>query len=931
MTATAEPAATPLRDPARPAAAAPTLTLLVGPAGIGRTHALRTLRQAAEAAGESVLALRLATEDQDDPGYLAGRVLAGLAPLPARLAAGRGRGTVDAATVLLARALRRHRGLTIVVDDAQWADPFSASALLAALHGLDGSQVRCVAAVRSGVGTGTAKGVSAAFHRLRAAGLVRIVPVRRCTPAQSDALATKILNATPYGLLHDELRRLSRGRPAALLAAAQGYQGSAAVRVMDRRAYLTDPAARPRIPTDHPLLDPVRRLAVGAFATARALAVLQPLGPAVPALTARATGRPVREVDEDLAELRTAGVATGSRHGWRITVPAVAVALTACLGPYERRRLAQVAVEAIWSGAASCADPDFLPDQITVAGHLVDPRRATGVLRERAQAVEAARPAAAARWWAGAAALSTASRDRVEALLAEAAAALYAGRPAAARPPLSRLLGAEIGGLSSLARQEAELLELARLGTADDAGSGPAGVAGPGGVAESGGVAGSVAAVAAGAPWRPDGPSPLPVTRAAALGLLGRWTAAADLLAAAGPGGPDPLTDMVTAQVTAVTGSRRRSLPPGSLSLEHLSLEHLSSGRRPSTSVIGPGSRRRQVTAALGRYRLAVAVGDPADAAAILSAARLTLAELPMPERCLADWQHGRWTAALDAAQVSIAAGVARTRLPAPALVHRAGAEVLLGRGWPMRARAMLDPVRNPATPLGHLAAVAAVEVELALGDAPAAARIAKEALAAATRSGALLGTDELWLVTAELAALRGDRPAALAAADAADAAAAALGGAAAALRATSARLVAGQDPARAAEVVGLARDLGRPYELARTLERVVRATGHQPELLAEAYDLYGGLGAVLHRSRVRQAMREHGVAVPGRTDALTEGERLLAALVAEGLSNRQLAAVTQSSAKSVEGRLSRLFTRAGYQSRVELAAAVLVGEYPVD
>ncbi|MCK1812910.1 hypothetical protein MTQ13_01220 [Streptomyces sp. XM4011] len=35
-------------------------------------------------------------------------------------------------------------------------------------------------------------------------------------------------------------------------------------------------------------------------------------------------------------------------------------------------------------------------------------------------------------------------------------------------------------------------------------------------------------------------------------------------------------------------------------------------------------------------------------------------------------------------------------------------------------------------------------------------------------------------------------------------------------------------------------------------------------------------------------------------------------------------------SEKSVESRLTRLFKRAGYRSRVELASAILTGDYPV-
>jgi DNA-binding NarL/FixJ family response regulator len=60
----------------------------------------------------------------------------------------------------------------------------------------------------------------------------------------------------------------------------------------------------------------------------------------------------------------------------------------------------------------------------------------------------------------------------------------------------------------------------------------------------------------------------------------------------------------------------------------------------------------------------------------------------------------------------------------------------------------------------------------------------------------------------------------------------------------------------------------------------------------------------------------------------VAENERLLATLVTDGLTNRELATVLGASEKSVEGRLSRLFQRTGYRSRVELASAVLTGDY---
>jgi DNA-binding NarL/FixJ family response regulator len=74
--------------------------------------------------------------------------------------------------------------------------------------------------------------------------------------------------------------------------------------------------------------------------------------------------------------------------------------------------------------------------------------------------------------------------------------------------------------------------------------------------------------------------------------------------------------------------------------------------------------------------------------------------------------------------------------------------------------------------------------------------------------------------------------------------------------------------------------------------------------------------------------MRNQGIAIPGRSVTISENERLLASLVADGLTNRELATVLSATEKSVEGRLSRLFQRTGYRSRVELATAMLTGDY---
>jgi hypothetical protein len=863
----------------------PVLSLLTGPAGIGRTHALRAVRDALIRADRPVLDVRLAPEDRDEPWYLAGRLLAGLAALtPAAAVTGRPRAVAEPPAAALVRALHRRPGLVVLIDDLQWADPESAGALATALHDVARAPVRCVAAVRTGAAPRA--DLLAGFADLHAAGLAHDERLRPLSPAAADALVHRLLQAAPHHALRTTLRRLSRGRPGALIAAVQGYRGSPTLRVAQRRAYLTDATAAPAIPADHDLLAPVRRLGQTTGRIARALAALEPLGDAAPALIARALGIPPEEVDTDLATLRDEGLV----HGHRITVPAMAVALRSGLGPYERRRFAQVAVEALWAGEAHSTDPGFLPDQLATAGPLLDTRRALDGLRDHASAAAISAPAAAARWWTGVATLSSDPADRTEALLAHAAAEIGAGRHTVAQIALQRLLTDHAATLTGAAREEAELLWLTSARSAR--GLDP------------------IRPIAAGEPGSPptgdsrsEPPGPWsPTARTGALCLLDRWQEAARMHATG------PAADLLGAQIAAVTG--RAATPPTS-----------------TVDDDGPGAARRRAAAAVERVGLALVTGDLTAADRELAAAGLTVDGLPAPERCLYDWRRGRWPDALDAAMFSIAAHLAVTRRTGHAAVHRAAAEVLLATGWPTRARTVLAGARD-GVPLPQLLAPIEAELEWALGDAAGAARITAGALATAARHGLVLGTDELWTAAAEYAVERGDTEAAAQAAASATTAAARLGTDAAVLRASVARLMTGEGAP--ADVVAEARALGRPYELARTLERVVRWTGHRPELLTEAYELLGDLGATLHRSRVRQAMRERGLAVPGRAETLAEGDQLLAALVAEGLSNRQLAAATQSSEKSVEGRLSRLFTRTGYRSRVELAAAVLVGEYRI-
>jgi DNA-binding NarL/FixJ family response regulator len=58
----------------------------------------------------------------------------------------------------------------------------------------------------------------------------------------------------------------------------------------------------------------------------------------------------------------------------------------------------------------------------------------------------------------------------------------------------------------------------------------------------------------------------------------------------------------------------------------------------------------------------------------------------------------------------------------------------------------------------------------------------------------------------------------------------------------------------------------------------------------------------------------------------LTDAEERLARLVADGLTNRQIAGAMNYSEKTVEVYLSRLYAKTGYPSRVKLVQAVASG-----
>jgi DNA-binding NarL/FixJ family response regulator len=289
----------------------------------------------------------------------------------------------------------------------------------------------------------------------------------------------------------------------------------------------------------------------------------------------------------------------------------------------------------------------------------------------------------------------------------------------------------------------------------------------------------------------------------------------------------------------------------------------------------------------------------------------------------------GRWDEALELARLPLATGSTLGYVPAHTSMVREVATILTARGQLTQARTVIEQAVAEQPVLTHLLAVPEAELAGVLDSRDGARQPLVDGLTAAAEQGLVIGTDELWLRLCEWELAGGDAAAARRCADEIGPIADRFGTERARRNHLLAKALAYRDHSAAQQVVRLVRERGQPYELASTFVDLASQGLADKKLLQEAYELYGELGALLPRVRLRHLMRGLEISVGDRNATVAESERLLATLVTEGLSNRQLATVLQISEKGVEGRLSRLFQRTGYRSRVELATAILTGEYP--
>jgi DNA-binding CsgD family transcriptional regulator len=114
--------------------------------------------------------------------------------------------------------------------------------------------------------------------------------------------------------------------------------------------------------------------------------------------------------------------------------------------------------------------------------------------------------------------------------------------------------------------------------------------------------------------------------------------------------------------------------------------------------------------------------------------------------------------------------------------------------------------------------------------------------------------------------------------------------------------------------------ELGRTFLARGTIERRAKHRGAARAALTTALEIFDQLGAPLWAEKAGAELAR----IPGRAPAsggLSETERRIAELVASGLANKEVAAKLFVTVRTVEGNLTRIYTKLGVRSRTELAA----------
>jgi DNA-binding CsgD family transcriptional regulator len=137
--------------------------------------------------------------------------------------------------------------------------------------------------------------------------------------------------------------------------------------------------------------------------------------------------------------------------------------------------------------------------------------------------------------------------------------------------------------------------------------------------------------------------------------------------------------------------------------------------------------------------------------------------------------------------------------------------------------------------------------------------------------------------------------------------------------------LAAAEDAVERFERAGFPLDGGRARVVAGDALRRLGERRRAAEHLEAAASIFSGLGASLWQTRAERELRR-AQPRPRRDGELTNAERRVAAEVASGKTNREVAATLFTSVATVEAHLTRIYAKIGVRSRTELTRRVADG-----
>lgn len=898
-------------------AGSPASMLVRGEAGIGKSRLVAELAARARQVGHRVLAGRADDLDRGIPYAVFRDVLARLGAGDTDDAVADLRATLDGTTgndqlsAVFASAVACFRSLAsgaptvLVVEDLHVADRDSL-ALVALLVRLADLPMLTVASLRPGADGST--DVEHLLERMAFDGRGATVDLEPLDHHEIQALLAGVLGAVPDDDLTEAVFAGSQGNPFFAQEVGRSLLDGGAIAVDDGKARL-----RPEAPAVHlrPSTALLQRLFTGASSDvdlAKVMAVFGRFSLRHLELVQRLTARSADDVTRSFDRLVRAGLlAPTPDGGFEFTHALVRSALYEDIGPAERRRVhAAVAAELATERRAG-----FVLDVVELATHVAESAEpgddaAAEILLDAGRAVAASAPLVSAEYHRRAAeVLPMASPRRGEAVAMQARALHIGSRPAeAAVVGLDALTGLPPGPLRTATM--AIVANDLYLGCQVDE---------------------AVAVIDDHLALGGD-PSPALAMKVNMLFQGGRRDEAAALFGRA----REALAPSPSAALMAATHLVQYANHVGEVDIADAMLDRVvatCSDASPTVQL----AVHELVAFADWRPGVAVRLDRELQAAQRLrgDAASLSIGgsiEAAHARRYLIG---GQWddalalirTAGFDLEQRGVVSGAQ--------LLLLAGCEVMIDRGAIGDAKAAAASFVTPIDALARQGALVQARLRRALDDRDGAEALLRAERERSTPGGSVWKLAEVLVELVEVLLDDGRPDEAAELADELESVAARTRWPESGLAARRARTLVDRDVDAARAYLALAEDERWEDERARALLLLGELDDDPAHHLVQAYKLFDGLGATPLRRRAAAGLRTRGLTVPRRrvesAALLTETEVELVRLVREGLSNRQIATALHYSPKTIEVYLSRVYTKTGCPSRLELIRAVDRGE----